>query len=327
LSVKAVGLLSSGLDSPLAIRLVLDQGVEVTGVNLVLPFASEKEDYASRTAARLGIRLVKVEAGQDYIELIRSPKHGYGRGLNPCVDCRIYMLRQAKQVADHIGAEFVITGDVLGQRPKSQNEAALRLEEREAGLLGRILRPLSAGLLPQTLPEINGWIDRSRLLHIKGKRRKAQLELARRYGIEDYHFPSSGCLLTRTGYTRKLKELFDHKQKVTAEDIELLRVGRHFHCPGSWIVIGRNEAENHLLLEIKGPGDYVFAVPGFGSPITVLQGDKGAAVIKTAAELTARYSDADTREVLVEYEVGGVRRGLVVEPDGRHPRPLGDEEE
>jgi len=303
--MKALALLSGGLDSILALKLILDQGIEVVAVNFVLPFVAEKEDYAGEVAKRFGIPLIRAEAGEEYLDIIRNPVHGYGSGMNPCIDCRIYMLREAKRIAKEVGAEFIFTGDVLGERPMSQHRKALELEEKEAGLEKMVLRPLSAKLLPATIPEREGWVNRSKLLDIKGKSRKPQIALAKKFGMEDeYPSPSGGCLLTYKEFASKVKDLFEHKEKVTKRDVRLLKIGRHFRFASSKIIVGRNEAENKLLMDLKDPDDYVFEVPGCGSPITILGGSKSKEAIERAAKLTARYSDAgaEAKEVLVEVK-------------------------
>jgi tRNA-specific 2-thiouridylase len=308
--MKALALLSGGLDSIVATKLVLDQGIEVVALNFILPFAVEKEDYAGEVAKRFGIPLVRVEAGEEYIDIIRNPKYGYGSGMNPCIDCRIYMLREAKRIAKEVGADFIFTGDVLGERPMSQHRKALELEEKEAGLEKMVLRPLSAKLLAETIPEREGWIDRSKLFAIKGKSRKPQIALAKEFGLQDdYPSPSGGCLLTYKEFASKVRDLFEHKEKVSMRDARLLKIGRHFRVAASKIIVGRNEEENKLLLELKSPEDYVFEVSGYGSPITILEGAKSKEAIELAAKLTARYSDAGTgaegKEVLVEVKYGG----------------------
>jgi len=302
--MRALALLSGGLDSILATKLILDQGIEVVALNFMLPFAVEKQDYAGEVAKRFGMPLVRVEAGEEYLELVRNPKHGYGSGVNPCIDCHIYMLREAKRIAKEVGADFIFTGDVLGERPMSQHRKALELEEKEAGLEKMVLRPLSAKLLPETIPERKGWVDRGKLLDIKGKSRKPQIALAKVFGMEDeYPSPSGGCLLTYKEFASKVRDLFEHKERVSMRDIRLLKVGRHFRCAASKIIVGRNETENKLLLELKSSEVYVFEVPGYGSPITILEGAKSKEAIELAAKLTARYSDArEEKEVLVEYE-------------------------
>jgi len=312
--MKALALLSGGLDSILATKLVLDQGIEVVALQLILPFTAEKTDYAGAIANRFAISLIRVEAGAEYLELIRSPKYGYGSGMNPCIDCHSYMLREAKRIAEEIGAEFIFTGDVLGERPMSQHKRALEIEDIEAGLEGMVLRPLSAKLLPKTIPECEGWIDRSKLLDIKGKSRKAQIALATKFKL-DYPSPAGGCLLTNKEFASKVKDLFTHKETVTKTDLALLKLGRHFRLASSKLIVGRNEAENKRLLDLKRPADYVFEVPGYGSPLTILEGSKSKEAIVLAARLTARYSDARAeKEVLVEYRDGERKETLIVPP-------------
>jgi len=237
--------------------------------------------------------------------------------MNPCIDCRIYMLREAKRIAKEVGANFIVTGDVLGERPMSQHRKALELEEKEAGLERMILRPLSAKLLPETIPEREGWVDRSKLLDIKGKSRKPQIALAKKFGIpEDYPSPSGGCLLTYKEFASKVRDLFEHKEKVSMREVRLLKIGRHFRFGSSKIIVGRNESENKLLLDLKNTEDYVFEVPGYGSPITILEGSKSKEAIEVAAKLTARYSDAgaEGKEVLVEYKFLQGLQGRGAEP-------------
>ena len=229
------------------------------------------------------------------------------------------MLREAKRIAKEVVAEFIVTGDVLGERPMSQHRKALNIEEREAGLEHLILRPLSAKLLPETIPEREGWVDQSKLLGIKGKSRKAQIALVKTLGlIDDYPNPSGGCLLTYKEFASKVKDLFEHEAKVTKRDIELLKLGRHFRFASSKIIVGRNEAENELILELKNPVDYAFEVPNCGSPITILKGanTKSKEAIELAAKLTARYSDAgaEGKEVQVEYWTDKRKRSVIVSP-------------
>jgi len=315
--MKALALLSGGLDSILATKLVLDQGIEVVAVYFVLPVVAEKEDYASKTAKRFGIPLIRVEAGDEYLDVIRNPKYGYGSGMNPCIDCRIYMLREAKRIAREVGAEFIVTGDVLGERPMSQYRKALTLEEKEAELENLILRPLSAKLLPETIPEREEWVDRSKLLAISGKSRKPQIALAEKFGLQDeYPSPSGGCLLTYKEFASKIRDLFEHRETVTNRDVLLLRIGRHFRFKEYKIIVGRNEAENKLLLDLKNPADYAFEVPGCGSPITILEcfETKSKEAIELAAKLTARYSDAGAEEVLVEYGNEERKKSIIVSP-------------
>jgi len=292
-NIKAIGLLSGGLDSVLALKLVKDQNVEVIAVHLLLPFADDKQDYATHLASQLSIPLIKVNAAEDYIELVRHPSHGRGSGMNPCIDCRIYMLCQSWQVAQQIGARFLITGDVLGQRPMTQHRCKLAVEEKESGLEKLILRPLSSKLLPKTFPE-EGWVDRERLLALEGRSRKPQLALAREFGIQGYRMPGGGCLLTNKEISFRLRELFRRQQVVTEKDIPLLKIGRHFFLPEAHIIVGRDERENHQLLELRQPDDRVFEVVGYRGPTTILRGAKTKKAVEFATKLTARYSKHDS---------------------------------
>lgn len=313
--MNALALFSGGLDSILAAKLIMDQGIEVVAVTFILPITAEKEDYAAKAAARLGISHLRVEAGDEYLEVVRNPKYGYGSGMNPCIDCRIYMLREAKKQMHELGAAFIITGDVLGERPMSQHRKALELEEQEAGLDGLILRPLSAKLLPETIPEREGWVDRAKLMAIRGKSRKPQIALAAQFGLDDaYPSPSGGCLLTCEEFAAKVKDLFEHDERVTMRDLELLKLGRHFRAGAAKIIVGRNESENSRLIALKAPGEYACEVPDYGSPITILQGATTREAIELAARLTARYSDAPADPVVVEYWTEGPRTRITVSP-------------
>jgi len=322
--MRAVALLSGGLDSILALKLILEQGIEVVALNLILPFLSERGDYAGATARRFGIPLVRVEACEEYLAILRSPKYGYGSAMNPCIDCHIYMLRKAKAVAEQVDASFIVTGDVLGERPMSQHRRALELEDKEACVEGKVLRPLSARLLPETIPERAGWIDRSKLLAIRGKSRKTQIALAKRYNLGGaYPTPSGGCLLTCREFASRVRDILMHDKDraLTMKEVELLKVGRHFRFGASRIIVGRNERENEVLKQLRDADDYLFEVRGCGSPITILKGSKSREAVELAAKLTVRYSDAvvnadaDTdTEAVVEYWAGDEMRKMAVPP-------------
>jgi tRNA U34 2-thiouridine synthase MnmA/TrmU len=300
---KALALFSGGLDSSLAIKLVQEQGIEVEAITFLTPFYSAKSgDFSlERAAQQLGVSLTVVRLGLDYLRVIRKPKYGYGKHMNPCIDCRIYMLKKAKQYARRIGVSFIITGEVLGERPMSQNWKALRIVEEESSLKGKLLRPLSAKLLPPTEPEKAGIVDRNRLLDIRGRSRKRQLALARAYGITEYQSPAGGCLLTYKEFAAKLRDLLTHRKRVSMADLELLKVGRHFRFGDNKIIVGRNREENEMLLRLKGRNDYFFEAQGCGSPITLLQGPKTRQAIEKAAQLTAYYSDQKTGKVHIKY--------------------------
>lgn len=301
--VKALALFSGGLDSILAIKLIQEQGIAVEAITFLTPFYSARAGGFSleRAAQQLGVPLKVVRLGLDYLRVIRKPKYGYGRHMNPCIDCRIYMLKKAKQYAKQIGASFIITGEVLGERPMSQNWKALKIVEEESSLKGKLLRPLSAKLLLPTEPEKAGIVDRNRLLDIRGRSRKRQLALARAYGITEYQSPAGGCLLTYKEFSAKLRDLLTHKKRVSMADLELLKIGRHFRLGENKIIVGRNKEENEALLRLKGRNDYFFEAVGTGSPITLLQGPKTKQAIEKAAQLTAYYSDQKTGKVQVQY--------------------------
>ncbi len=310
--IVGLALLSGGLDSALASVLMQQQGVKVVGINFTCPFWNdtpfcEERIPGIKIARSLGIPLKTVPLGEDFLRIVKEPKYGYGSGLNPCIDCRIFILKKAAQFAESIGAKFLITGDVLGQRPMSQFPKTLTLIDREARLTGKVLRPLSAQLLPETEVERSGLVDRKKLLSLKGRSRRPQLALAKELNIKDFLPAAGGCLLTAKPFAKRLAELFRWKERMTWKDIELLKVGRHFRSGKNWIIVGRNEEENEILLRLKPKEDYLFYVPDWGSPITILQGPKTKAAIRLAARLTARYSDCQAKRVVVKY---GKRKGL-----------------
>jgi tRNA-specific 2-thiouridylase len=301
--MKALALLSGGLDSTLAVKLILNQGIKVETINFVTPFCLCKKGCsgATQVAKKFHTPLKIVKVGEDYLKILRNPKYGYGRNMNPCIDCRIFMLKKAKKHAKETSASFIFTGEVLDERPMSQHWKALNIIEKEAGLEGKILRPLSARLLPETEPEKKGWVDRAKLLDIKGRSRKKQIALAKEFAITDYPCPAGGCLLTYKEYANKLRDLFEHKKRVSLKDVQLLKIGRHFRLGRNKIIVGRNEDENKILVNQKRDGDYYFEAQGCGSPITLLQGPKTTKAVETAVRLTAYYSDQKTGKVPVKF--------------------------
>jgi tRNA U34 2-thiouridine synthase MnmA/TrmU len=315
--VRALALLSGGLDSSLAVKLVLEQGIDVIGIKFNSPFCTCDQGgrcYAREIARQFGIPFRTVAKGEEYLSFIRNPKHGYGSGMNPCIDCRIFMFKKAKKMAQEVGAKFFVTGEVLNQRPMSQYLKALKTIEKEAGLEGKILRPLSAKYLLKTEPEIQGWIDREKLMAIKGRSRKTQITLAQEAGIETYACAAGGCLLTHKEFANKLRDLFKYRKRVTWNDILLLKVGRHFRLCRNKIIVGRNKSDNNVLLSRKQKTDYVFEVPGHGGPITILQGVKSTRAIAIAARLTASYSDCIDKQVLVQYGRSRAVHHVIVRP-------------
>jgi len=290
---KALALLSGGLDSLLAVKLVLDQGVDVEAVNFMTPFCLCDRCSVNKFVKELDIKIHRIFLGQEFLDMIVNPAHGYGSQMNPCLDCRVLMFRRAKELAEKIGAEFLVTGEVLGERPFSQRKEAMLLIEREAGLEGKILRPLSAKLLPKSEPEKKGLVDRDRLLAIRGRRRLPQMELARKLCIKDYPNPSGGCLLTDPGFAQRLREHLKYKGELTLEDVALLKVGRHFRLDTVKIVVGRNKEENKRLLMISKNRriPYLEALD-YKGPITLYVGEEKPDLMERAAAITVRYSDA-----------------------------------
>lgn len=297
--MRAVALLSGGLDSTLAIKVIIEQGVDVDALNFRSIFCTctpknRSCSVAASAARQLGVNLKIVNTTPDFLEIVKNPKHGYGRNLNPCLDCRILMFRKAGEYMRQVGASFLVTGEVLGERPMSQRRDAMRLIELEAGLEGLIVRPLSAGLLEPSLPERRGWIDRNKLLGISGRCRKSQMGLARFYGMNDYPCPAGGCRLTDPGFARRMKDLVEHVPNFTVNDVYLLIVGRHFRLgPSVKAVVGRNEEENKRLFALRIKKDRVLEVLGFPGPLTLVRGNGHHGDLYFPAAITARYSKAN----------------------------------
>ncbi len=330
---KAVALVSGGLDSMLAVRLIQEQGIYVEGLNFFTGFCVEGHTQAVRTrhrakpkrnnalwvAEQLGIRLHFVDVVEPYQKIVLNPKHGYGAHLNPCLDCKIFMVQQAFQWMKAHDFDFIITGEVVGQRPKSQRKDTLPVVARESGAEDLLLRPLSALHLPPTRPEREGWVDRSRLLGLSGRNRKPQIALAQQFGFEDFSQPAGGCcFLTDPNYSRKLQDLWDHRQdrRYTLEDLILLKIGRHLRPgPTFKVIIAREEGEGRFLQGYRKR--YVsLRTLSHSGPEALLEGEVDEAALQTAARLVARYSKGRTApQVIVEIETPqGDRREMPVVP-------------
>jgi tRNA U34 2-thiouridine synthase MnmA/TrmU len=298
--IKAIGLLSGGLDSTLAVKILVDMGLDVTALNFISPFCACThkgcQHEATRIAKEFGIEIKVLLKGNDYLEVVRNPKHGYGKNVNPCIDCRIFMLKKTKLYMEEIGASFIFSGEVLGQRPMSQRKSPMLLIEREAGLEGLILRPLSARLLKPTIPELKGWVDREKLLEISGKSRKPQFELADRLGIKDFNCPAGGCRLTDAKFALRLKESFNHGEDIM-RDVRLLKYGRHFRLPGgAKVIVGRNEKENAVISSLAEETELMLETMDCGSPVTLLKGSDrktNGKELELAASLCVTYSKCD----------------------------------
>jgi len=321
--MRAVALLSGGLDSILATKVMLEQNIEVRALNFVTAFCTCTPKNSGCSSARkavqqLGIRLKTTNTSEEFLEVVKKPKHGYGRNLNPCLDCRILMFRRAKAFMKEIEAHFIVTGEVLGERPMSQRREAMALIEREAGVAGVVVRPLSASLLKPSIPETEGWIDRRKLLSIKGRSRKPQIELARHYGIADYPCPAGGCLLTDPGFAERMRDLMRRAPDFCLNDVQLLKVGRHFRLSScAKAIVGRNEEENARLCSLSDEQDSLIEVVDFPGPLTVVRGPAGQDELLLSAAITARYSKAghlDRVKVAVSDKKGARRTNVHVAP-------------
>ncbi|RQD75994.1 MAG: DUF814 domain-containing protein [Candidatus Syntrophonatronum acetioxidans] len=299
--IKAVALFSGGLDSQLAVLLVRDQGVEVLGITFATPFFTP--ETAVKAARDLDVPLEIVDITEEHLEIVKNPRHGYGKNLNPCIDCHALMVKKAGEYMEKTGAHFIITGEVLGERPMSQNFKALRVVEKESGFEGLVLRPLSARLLPPTLPEEKGWIDREKLENIQGRSRKPQMALAEKYGLKEYPSPAGGCLLTVESFSNKLKDLIQHQEKASYSDLELLKIGRHFRLGEKVkIIVGRDHQENQKIFDLAEKGDFLLKASSIPGPTTLLRGEVKEEQLGLAASITARYSDASAPRVAVEIK-------------------------
>lgn len=298
---KALALLSGGLDSTLAVKVMLDQGIEVEALNFTSPFCTCTgknagcKSEAVRVAEEFGIPIKVMNKGVEYLEVVRNPVHGYGKAINPCIDCRIFLLSKAREYMAESGADFVITGEVLGQRPMSQRRHTLQIIEKESGLQGLLLRPLSAKHFKPTIPETEGWVDRSRLLAIQGRSRKDQIDLAEELDVTNYPCPAGGCMLTEVSFAPKVRDVFDHSGELNMRDFRLLKLGRHFRLgEKTKLLVGRNEVENEALLSQMHPGEAAVRWIDGGSPIGLIVGEVTSEFLETSAKIILRYTKADS---------------------------------
>ncbi len=317
----------------LAARLIQEQGVHVEGINFYTGFCVEGHTHAIRrkdrtkpkrnnalwVAEKLGIKLHIVDVIDEYKDVVINPSHGYGANLNPCLDCKGFMVRQAREWLEENGFDFIITGEVIGQRPMSQRRDTMPVVARESGAGGLLLRPLSARLLPPTIPEEQGWVDREKLLDLSGRTRKPQMALAERYGLHDYAQPAGGCcFLTNEQYSAKLADLWRSRGKRDYEldDIMLLKVGRHLRPrPHFKLVIGREEGENNYLEGYRRQYTRLSTLSHPG-PVALLDGEAAGDDLELAARLVARFSQGrNAAQVEVEIRMpDGASRSLQVAP-------------
>lgn len=295
--MKAIALISGGLDSILAARVVKEEGIEVIPVHFKIPFCHLQQESNLQSLDRLikevlGMDLKKIDIGKDFLGLIENPRHGFGANMNPCIDCKILMLSKAKELLPSLDASFVVTGEVLGQRPMSQNKPALNIIAKKSGLEGLVLRPLSAKVLAETMPEAKGWISRARLLNFSGRTRKPQIALADKYKIKGYAQPAGGCLLTYKDFSKRLADLMNHKI-LSLENVELLKFGRHFRLsPEAKLVVGRNEKENNILFGLAQANDYLFfPQEDLAGPHSLGRGCFSPELIRLACGITRYHCD------------------------------------
>jgi tRNA U34 2-thiouridine synthase MnmA/TrmU len=307
---KAVALYSGGLDSTLAILQMMKHGVEVEAITFMTHFGCDASDSSScgsdpfPAAQKFGFKVKLAHLGQKFIDIVKNPRYGHGKNMNPCIDCRLTMIGEVKHYLDMIAGDFIITGEVLGQRPMSQRRFTLDLIARECGLEGRLVRPLCGRLLPATLPEKEGLIEREWLLDIQGRSRKRQMELTREFGLTTYPSPASGCLLTDKRYSDRLRDLLRHNPDTDFNDLNLLRVGRHFRLgPKSKLVVGRDQNENGIIEALELDNDLLFEAVDFKSPVGLLRGEQNQEILDQAAAIVARYSDGrEQNQLTVQYK-------------------------
>ncbi len=317
MSIKAIALFSGGLDSILAVRLIQQQSVEVTGLTFTTPFFTSLKAQAA--ADRIRLCLMVEDITGEHLQMLKSPRYGYGKNMNPCIDCHTLMLMIAGRKMEQTGADFLFTGEVLGQRPMSQTRQSLRLVAKNSGYADDILRPLSAQLLDPIRAEREGKIDRSKLLAISGRGRKEQMRLAETFGISHYPPPAGGCLLTDPIFSRRLRDLMLHGEDRRIRDYELLKYGRHFRVPEAGkIIVGRNQSDNEALRGLVAEDDLVFLMADFPGPFVLAPGGNEASM-GPAASLCVRYSDAPAdKEARVTCRRGGqssILTARTVSPD------------
>jgi len=303
--MKAIALISGGLDSIISAKIIDELGIELVAFNTKTPFClcdhrspSGCINGARSVAEKLNLKFVSVNVSEEFLGIVKDPKHGYGSNMNPCIDCRILLFRKAKECMHKEGASFMITGEVLGQRPMSQRLAVMKLIDREAEVEGLVLRPLSAKALSPTIPEKEGWVDRGKLLKITGRGRREQIALANKFGINDYPCPSGGCLLTVPDFSRRTEDLIKHNE-LNIRNVNLLKIGRHFRLNSkAKLIVGRNEQENMLLSESAHDNEHLFSPDEqYAGPTSLGIGVFDDDLINISAKITGRYCDLDQNGV------------------------------
>lgn len=335
-TIRALSLFSGGLDSILATRLIMAQGIDVEAIQFVTPFFNyhllgDIPGYKETVRRKYGINVHLEDISAGYLRLLHNPAHGFGKNFNPCIDCKILMFSRAKAMLGERGASFLISGEVLGQRPMSQRRDTLNLIERDSGTRALLLRPLCAQLLKETTPELEGWVDRSKLLRFSGRGRSAQIALAKQYGIRDFPAPAGGCTLADPILGRRIKQLYSadslvQGSEITVKDIRLLLVGRQFVLPGGrWLILGRDEKENGELESLTDEDDAVLRMEDWPGPTAVIKNVGSHSVgpgdvpslLGLAAGLVARFGrklPPDRPVAEVTCYLGGNRTVLAATP-------------
>jgi tRNA-specific 2-thiouridylase len=289
--MKALCVFSGGLDSMLAAALIRAQGIDVLALFFETPFFTSKR--AKKSAQSMDLPFKAVNITTRHLEVVKHPKHGYGGNMNPCIDCHALMFRIAGEMCEQEGAHFVLTGEVLGQRPMSQNKKALSLVISESGLNDLLLRPLSAKCLPPTIPEQRGWVKRELLMGFQGRSRKPQMDLARTLNITEYPSPAGGCLLTEKDFSRRLHDLLSSRSNLEPRELELLKLGRHFRItPETKLVVGRNKRENQAIQALTSHEDVILTTTAVPGPTVLVLGDISGTLLELAEAITVAYSDA-----------------------------------
>jgi tRNA-specific 2-thiouridylase len=317
---RAISLLSGGLDSILATWLILQQGVEVIGISFSTPFFDTEK--AKKAAEFLNIPLEIIDVTDEFIPILLNPRYGYGKNMNPCIDCHAFMIKKAKELLKKYNADFIVTGEVLGERPMSQNKQSLKIVEKYSDTKDILLRPLSAKLLPPTKPEREGLIDRNKLLDIKGRSRKIQLDLAKKIGLKEIPTPAGGCLLTEPNFSRRLKDLIEHQKLISKRDLELLKLGRHFRINGVKIIVGRNKEENEKLLELSRPEDIIIKAEEPSPILLIPQSIENEKILEIAGKIAGYYSDhRDKEKVKIKIKHKEKEKELEIEPYNKENFP------
>ena len=288
--MKAIALISGGLDSILAAKLISGLGIDIIGLKFKTSFYARPR----KTQDGCGIEIKEIDISQQFLSIVLNPRYGYGSNINPCIDCKIFMLNKARQLMQELDAKFIITGEVLGQRPMSQNCQNLDLIERKSGLEGFLLRPLSAKLLKETTPEKERWVDRQQLLALSGRSRREQIKLAKDFGIKEYPQPAGGCLLTNPDFSKKIQKLINFGE-LNLENVELLKMGRFFRLSEkAKLVVGRNKEENEGLTKAMRKEDYLFMPQEIAGPTALGKGYFSEELIKLACRIVCHYCDLDS---------------------------------